>query len=73
LIGKPGVGWDHSRGGEPLHAHYPAGAVAPGDEASLAVAASRLARPPAPLVPILGNTLAPMQGNTLKVYDSLVV
>jgi len=72
-IGKPVLGWDHGGVGEQLHSHYPAGAVAPGDEPALAIAARRLARPPVPAMPILGNTLTPMQGRTLKVYDSLVV
>lgn len=72
-VGKPVLGWDQGGVGEQLRAHYPSGAVATGDTDALAAAALRLARPPVPPVPILGNTLAPMQDNTLKVYGSLVV
>lgn len=70
--GRPVAGWDLGGVGESLRRHFPAGRVPPGDHAALRdTTLSLLAAPPG-IPPILAPTLADMQANTLKVYESIV-
>lgn len=71
-VGRPVLGWDRGGVGELLRALYPAGAVAPGDRAALAVVARALLAAPAPMPVTIPHTLAAMQSATLEIYDQLV-
>ena len=70
--GRPVVGWDLGGVGESLRRHFPAGRVPPGDHAALRDTTLSLLAVPASIPPILAPTLAEMQANTLKVYESIV-
>lgn len=70
--GRPVVGWDLGGVGESLRRHFPAGRVPPGDHATLRDTTLSLLAAPATIPPILAPTLADMQANTLKVYESIV-
>ena len=70
--GRPVVGWDLGGVGESLRRHFPAGRVPPGDHAALRDTTLSLLAVPAGIPPILAPTLADMQANTLKVYESIV-
>lgn len=70
-VGKPVVGWSHGGVGELLDRYFPDGRVALGDQqALLATTLRQLAevRQPARIFP---QTLAGMQAQTLKVYESV--
>ena len=70
--GRPVVGWDLGGVGESLRRHFPSGRVPPGDHAALRDTTLSLLAVPAGIPPILAPTLADMQANTLKVYESIV-
>ena len=70
-VGRPVLGWDHGGVGEQLRAHFPAGAIALGDQAALATAAAGLLHAAPVPMPAIGNTLITMQRATLAVYDAL--
>lgn len=70
--GRPVVGWDLGGVGESLRRYFPAGRVPPGDHAALRDTTLSLLAVPASIPPILAPTLADMQANTLKVYESIV-
>lgn len=70
-VGKPVVGWSHGGVGELLERYFPEGRVALGDRQALLATTLRLlgeARQPARIFP---QTLATMQAQTLKVYESV--
>ena len=70
-IGKPVVGWSHGGVGELLDRYFPEGEVEPGDQRALLATTLQLlagTRPPPRHFP---QTLATMQAQTLKVYESL--
>jgi len=70
-VGKPVVGWSHGGVGELLDRYFPEGRVALGDQAALLATTLQLlgeARQPARIFP---QTLATMQAQTLKVYESV--
>lgn len=70
-VGKPVVGWSHGGAGELLERYFPEGRVALGDQPALLATTLRLlgdARQPARIFP---QTLATMQAQTLKVYESV--
>lgn len=71
-VGVPVVGWSHGGVAELLARYFPEGQVAPGDrEGLLATTLSVLAASPV-LTPIQPQSLAQMQAQTLKVYESLL-
>ena len=70
-VGKPVVGWSHGGVGELLGRYFPEGRVELGDQQALLTTTLQLladARPPARISP---QTLAAMQAQTLKVYESV--
>jgi glycosyltransferase involved in cell wall biosynthesis len=70
-VGRPVVGWSHGGVGELLARYFPEGQVALGDQAALLATTLRLLsneRQPARIFP---QTLAGMQAQTLKVYESI--
>jgi glycosyltransferase involved in cell wall biosynthesis len=70
-VGKQVVGWSHGGVGELLDRYFPEGRVALGDQSALLATTLRLlgdARQPARIFP---QTLATMQAQTLKVYESV--
>ena len=70
--GVPVVGWAHGGVGELLARYFPEGQVAPGDrQALLATTLSVLGKAPV-LPPLHAQSLAQMQAQTLKVYESLL-
>ncbi|MBC7657338.1 MAG: glycosyltransferase [Frankiaceae bacterium] len=70
--GVPVVGWAHGGVGELLARYFPDGQVAPGDrQALLATTLSVLGKAPV-LPPLQAQSLAQMQAQTLKVYESLL-
>jgi glycosyltransferase involved in cell wall biosynthesis len=70
--GRPVVGWDIGGVGESLRRYFPAGRVPAGDRDALRDTTLSLLAVPAIVPPILAPTLADMQANTLKLYESLV-
>jgi hypothetical protein len=58
--------------GESLRRYFPAGRVPAGDHDALRDTTLSLLAVPAIVPPILAPTLADMQANTLKLYESLV-
>ena len=70
--GVPVVGWAHGGVGELLARYFPEGQVAPGDRQAL-LATTLLVLGKAPVLPPLqAQSLAQMQAQTLKVYESLL-
>jgi glycosyltransferase involved in cell wall biosynthesis len=70
-VGKPVVGWSHGGVGELLGRYFPEGRVALGDRRALLDTTLRVladTRQPARIFP---QTLATMQAQTLKVYESV--
>lgn len=71
-VGVPVVGWSHGGVAELLARYFPEGQVTPGDrEGLLATTLVVLAKSPV-LTPIQPQSLAQMQAQTLKVYESLL-
>lgn len=70
--GRPVVGWDLGGVGESLARYFPAGRVPCGDRLALRDTTLSLLAHPAPIPPPAAPTLADMQANTLKVYESIV-
>ena len=69
--GRPVVGWDLGGVGESLRRYFPAGLVPAGDRDALRDTTLSLLAVPANVPPICAPTLADMQANTLKVYESI--
>ena len=70
--GRPAVGWRLGGVGESLARYFPAGSVPHGDRAALRDTTLSVLASPAPVPAIVAPTLAEMQANTLKVYESIV-
>jgi glycosyltransferase involved in cell wall biosynthesis len=70
-IGKPVAGWAHGGVGELLQRYFPEGRVAPGDQQALLATTLALLTKPRPPIRIFPQTLATMQAQTLKTYESL--
>ena len=70
-LGRPVLGFAHGGVGELLDRHFPAGAVALGDEDALQSRAGELLRMPVTVPTYTGATLAQMQAQTLSVYAEL--
>lgn len=70
--GRPVVGWALGGVGESLSRHFPAGRVPHGDRAALRDTTLALLAGPASVPAIVPPTLADMQAQTLKVYESIV-
>lgn len=72
-LGRPVVAYDHGGVGELLRAHYPAGAVPPGDFAKLVDVSHRaMSQPGTPAAISAPYTLAAMCAATLETYEELV-
>ena len=69
--GRPVVGWDLGGVGESLRRYFPAGLVPAGDRDALRDTTLSLLAVPANVPPICAPTLADMQANTVKVYESI--
>lgn len=70
--GTPVVGWNHGGVGELLGQYFPEGQVALGDRQALLDTTLRVLTQPRPAPPINPQSLATMQAQTLKVYESLL-
>ena len=70
-VGKPVVGWSHGGVGELLSRYFPQGQVEPGDQHALLATTLRLLSEAGPAPPVIVQTLAAMQAQTLKVYESV--
>ena len=69
--GRPVVGWAHGGVAELLERHFPEGQVEPGDREGLRDTTLSLLASPRAVPPIAAQTLAGMQAQTLKVYESI--
>ena len=69
--GRPVVGWAHGGVAELLGRLFPEGRVAPGDREGLRDTTLSLLASPQAIPPIAAQTLAGMQAQTLKVYESI--
>ncbi len=69
--GRPVVGWAHGGVAELLARHFPQGQVAPGDREGLRDTTLSLLAFPRAIPPLAAQTLAGMQAQTLKVYESV--
>lgn len=69
--GRPVLGWAHGGVGELLARHFPPGAVPLGDHAALLAAARALLTGAPDIARIQAQTLAAMQEQTLKAYESI--
>lgn len=70
--GRPVVGWDLGGVGESLARYFPAGRVPHGDRVALRDTTLTLLAGAESVPAIVPPTLADMQANTLKVYESIV-
>ena len=69
--GRPVVGWAHGGVAELLGRYFPQGRVAPGERQALRDTTLSLLASPRAIPPIAAQTLADMQAQTLKVYESI--
>jgi glycosyltransferase involved in cell wall biosynthesis len=69
--GRPVVGWAHGGVAELLGRYFPEGQVTPGDREGLRDTTLSLLASPGAIPPIAAQTLAGMQAQTLKVYESV--
>lgn len=70
--GRPVVGWAHGGVGELLARYFPGGAVPKGDTAALLQAASAALGGRMPVTASVLPSLASMQAQTLKAYESVL-
>ena len=71
-VGTPVVGWNHGGVGELLGQYFPEGQVALGNRSALLATTLSVLAQPRPAAPINPQSLAAMQAQTLKVYESLL-
>ena len=70
--GTPVVGWNHGGVGELLGQYFPEGQIALGDRQALLATTLKVLAQPRPAPPINPQSLAAMQAQTLKVYESVI-